>query len=309
MRAPTTTPARPRPLEVTDLLVRVEDGRRVPVRRADVVDELRVRGQGRAARLASRLPVRAGGVLDERAVDALLVRIHCELQRLEEELQQPRRCAELLRPWVEHWRAQDPDRPVRVVDVGCGIGYLVRWLAHSGALGPGVELVGADLNPVLVEAARRLARADRADDATCRFVAGDAFAPGGVVDDPDRTIVMSVGLLHHLSPDELPAFFAAQATLGVAVFAHVDPDPDPLSTAAAWMFHRARMREPVSRHDGVLSVRRAHPGAVLLDAARQGAPGYDVTVTDGRRLRPRVHAALRPVTGVRREPGARRSSR
>ncbi|UZN03777.1 methyltransferase domain-containing protein [Cellulomonas sp. S1-8] len=297
MPAPTPTTATPRPLEVTDLLVRVEDGRRVPVRRTDVVDELRSRGQARAARLAARLPVRADDVLDERAVDALLVRIHCELQRLEEELQQPRRIAELLLPWVVRWRAQDPRRPVRVVDVGCGIGYVVRWLAHSGVLGPDVELVGADLNPVLVEAARRLARADRA---ACRFVAGDAFAPGGVVDDPERTVVLSVGLLHHLAPEDLPAFFAAQATLGVAVFTHLDPDPDPWSTAAAWMFHRARMREPVSRHDGVMSFRRAHPGPVLLDAARQGAPGYDVTVTDGRRLRPRIHAALRPVTGVRR---------
>lgn len=293
--APPSAP--PAPLEVTDLLVRVEDGERVPVRRADVVDALRSRGQARAARLAARLPVHAGDVLDERAVDALLVRIHCELQRLEEELQQPRRCAELLLPWVEVWRAQDPGRPVRVVDVGCGIGYVVRWLAHSGVLGPGVELVGADLNPVLVGAAQRLARADGAD---CRFVAGDAFAPGNVVDDPARTVVMSVGLLHHVAADDLPAFFAAQAALGVGAFAHVDPDPDPWSTAAAWVFHRARMREPVSRHDGVLSFRRAHPGPVLLDAARRGAPGYDVAVTDAPRLRPRVHGAMRPVTGVRR---------
>lgn len=285
------------PLEITDLVLQVRDGERLPVRRDDVVAALAAGGQHRAARLAARLPADRDGCLDEHAVDRLVVRIHCELQRLEEELRQPRRTAELLRPWVDRLRAEDPTRPVRVVDVGCGIGYVLRAMALAGWLGPGVEYVGADLNPVLVGAAERLAGAE---GASCRFVVGDAFAPGGVVQDAARTIVMSTGLLHHLPADELPAFFGSQARLGVAMFAHVDVDPSGWSTAAAWVFHRARMREAVSRHDGVLSARRAHPADVLRAAALLGAPDYAVTVDDAPRWQPRIHAALRPVTGVRR---------
>jgi len=42
------------------------------------------------------------------------------------------------------------------------------------------------------------------------------------------------------------------------------------------------MREPLSRHDGVLSDARAHPGSALLAAARRGAPGLRSALFDGR---------------------------
>lgn len=51
--------------------------------------------------------------------------------------------------------------------------------------------------------------------------------------------------MHHLPEPELAEFFAAQARLGVAAFAHWDIAPCLWSTLGAWVFHQARMREPV----------------------------------------------------------------
>ena len=281
-------------VEITDLLWAIDaDGRRAVVRRDHVVDRLVASRQGSAARIVARMP-EVDGSLDPAYVDALGLRVHRELQRLGEELQFGRRVAALLAPIVADLRAAGAT--VRVVDVGCGLGYVPRWISATAALGPDVELVGVDRNPVLIAEAARLAKVE---GLPCRFVHGDAFRPGVAVAGGTRTIVISSGLLHHLPHSELADFFAAQAQLGVAAFAHWDIAPCRWSTLGAWVFHRARMREPVSRHDGVLSARRAHPAAILLSAAREGAPGYGVRVDEGSRWHPRAIDVLRPVVGMR----------
>jgi SAM-dependent methyltransferase len=286
-----------RPVELTDLLCNVDplDGRRLPVRRDAVLAKLKDTGQRRAARLATGLPTR-GEYLDADAVDALLLRVHAELQRLGEELQLPRRVAETLRRWSGPLLAAPSSAPVRVVDVGCGLGHVVRWLAAHDALGPRVELVGVDLNATLVAQAASLAAEEALQ---CRFITGNAFTPGVAVEDPQRTIIVSSGLLHHIAPDELPGFFAAHEALGVSAFAHFDVDPSRWATVGAWVFHQARMREPISRHDGVLSASRAHPADRLLAAAMSGAPGYQVTCDNGPTWRPALVEVLRPILGAR----------
>lgn len=279
-------------LEITDLVRSWRaDGTRTPVVVADVAARLRASGQARAARVVEQMPAH-DGVLDDAATDALVIRVHCELQRLSEELVQGRRVLELLDPLVDRLR-RDGEGPVRVLDVGCGLGYLPRWLAAHACWGGDVEVVGVDRDVTLVAEATRLAAVE---GLAARFVAGDAWRPGTAIDDPARTVVLSMGLLHHLPADELPVFFSAQAGLGVAAFAHWDPAPGRLAVLGGWVFHRARMREAVSRHDGVLSVRRAHPAAVLEAAARAGAPSYDVGLVGGRPPTGVLHA----VTGVRR---------
>ncbi len=281
--------------EITDLLWQVDaDGIRFPVAKADVLSRLRACGQYRAARIVSAIPA-AGGVLDPDYVDALGIRVHCELQRLGEELQFGRRVAALLSPIIEAMRRCGAG-PLRVVDVGCGLGFVVRAMAACSALGPDVELVGVDLNPVLVARARHLAGRE---GLACRFLQGDALRPGVAVKDGMCCVVISSGLLHHLPESGLAEFFAAQARLGVAAFAHWDIAPCLWSTLGAWVFHHARMREPISRHDGVLSARRSYPAAALLAAARSGAPGYDIQALEGSRWHPRALDVLRPVVGIR----------
>ena len=282
-------------LEITDLLCQCDDdGEPIPVLRAEAASRLAARGQRRAARIVERMPA-TGGLLEAEYVAGLMLRVHCELQRLSEELQLARRIADLLAPLVARIRETGDASPVRVVDVGCGVGYVVRWLSATSALGAGVELVGVDMNATLVGAAARLAGRESLD---CRFVRGNAFDPCVAVDDGPRTVVISSGLMHHLPAAALEGFFAAQAGLDVAAFAHWDIVPCGWSTLGAWVFHQARMREPVSRHDGVMSARRAHPAAALLAAAQAGAPDYQARVLEGGRWHPRAIDVLRPVVGV-----------
>ncbi|WP_323101108.1 methyltransferase domain-containing protein [Intrasporangium sp. YIM S08009] len=295
------------PVEITDLLWSFDaSGRRLAIGRAEVVERLRASGQERAARLVSRMPVTDGDLLDTRHVDALGIRVHAELQRLAEELLLWRRVRATLAPLLAELRDRASvasasgeavvPRPLRVVDVGCGLGYVVRALAARGDLGPDVELVGVDLNPVLVGEARRLAEVE---GLAARFVIGDALDPGVAVEDGATTLVISTGLLHHLPPDALPGFFAAHARLGVAAFAHWDLVPGRIARVGAWVFHRARMREPLSRHDGNLSVRRAHDPALLRAAAATGAPGYRLPDASGGPLQVPAVEVLRPTVGVR----------
>ena len=281
--------------EITDLLLVPNGaGGAVPARRDDVVAQMRAGGQPRAARVVSRLPIDSSGVLV--GVDELFVRVHCELQRLSEELQMPRRLTETIRAWAEPL-LQTPG-PVRVVDVGCGIGFSIRWMAAHKVLDPRVELVGCDLNPVLVANARQLASTERLP---CEFIVGDALdMSAGIVTTPARTLLISSGVLHHFDEATLQTFFRRHADLEVNAFCHFDISPGPWAVLGAWLFHAARMREPVSRHDGVLSARRAFPAPVLLGAARAGAPGYDVTCIDNSRWRPAMSDVLRPLTGRRR---------
>jgi SAM-dependent methyltransferase len=282
-------------LEITDLLWQCDGhGKPVPVLREEAASRLAELGQRRAARIVGRMPA-AGGVLDAQYVDELMLRVHCELQRLAEELQLARRIAGLLAPLVARIREASGGVPVRVVDVGCGVGYVVRWLAATSALGAGIELTGVDMNATLVGAATRLA--DR-ESLNCQFVRGNAFDPGVAVEDGPRTVVISSGLMHHVPAAELAGFFVAQAELDVAAFAHWDIAPCAWSTLGAWVFHQARMREPVSRHDGVMSARRAHQAQLLLTAAQAGAPAYAARVLEGGRWRPRSLDVLRPVVGV-----------
>ncbi|MGW7532980.1 class I SAM-dependent methyltransferase [Amycolatopsis sp. NPDC054798] len=276
-------------LEISDLVAEWDPatGERLPVLRAAVADRLRAAGDERAARIVERLPV-VGEVLDPVAVDRLLIRVHTELQRLNEEVRMARRFAELLVPVLAAVRAKGICP--RVVDIGCGLGFLVRSLADSGVLGPDVELVGVDFNSALVAEASRLAEDERLP---CTFVCGDAFALT-----EDATVYLSSGVLHHFPADALPEFFSAQDRAGAQAFIHYDLASTRLAPFGAWLFHRARMREPLGRHDGVASARRAHSDTVLLSAAARAA-GMETFLFESPRHTNPLCAAMRPVVGLR----------
>jgi SAM-dependent methyltransferase len=277
-------------LEISDLIGawHPATGERTPVSKSAVANRLRAAGDRRAARIVERMPA-VGDVLEPDAIDRLFVRVHTELQRLGEELHMVRRFAELLAPVLAAARSAGYG-PLRVVDVGCGLGYVVRAFAASAELGDDVELVGVDLNPVLVAEATRLAGDEMLK---CRFIRGDAFA----LSEP-ATVYISNGVLHHFPPREFPGSFAAQDRPGTAAFVHYDIAATRLAPLGAWLFHRARMREPLGRHDGVAPAKRAHDDRVLLDAARR-ATGMDVFLFE-----PVLHtnpfcATMRPVVGIR----------
>ncbi|MGW4380955.1 class I SAM-dependent methyltransferase [Kitasatospora sp. NPDC004531] len=278
-------------LEISDLITAVDPvtGGRLPVRRAEVVARLRAHGDGWAARIVAGLPVDGDGILDAAAVDRLLIGVHTEMQRLNEELRIGERLVHLLGPLFTAIRASGAPGPYRLVDVGCGLGYLVRRLAATGALGADVELLGVDLDAALVGEAGRLARAE---ELNCRFVHGDAFALPEAA-----TVYVSTGVLHHFPEPALAGFFATQGASSALAFCHYDIAATGLAPVGAWMFHRARMRHPLGRHDGVASARRAHGDEVLLRAA--AASGMRPLLYEPRRVANPFCTTLRPVLGVR----------
>jgi SAM-dependent methyltransferase len=253
--------------EISDLIVDFDAQTlaRVPVRKHEVVEKFRVAGNHRAARIVAAMPER-DGVLDPDAADDLLVRVHCEMQRIAEEFQHGQRVVELLRPLLAALRDHDVPLPLRIVDVGCGTGYVLRWLAARGRLGPDVELVGADYNRALVDEASRLAAAEQLD---ARFVNANVFA----LREP-ATVFLTTGVIHHFRGPHLVEFFRQHDQPRASAFLHFDFQPSPLAPFGAWLFHAVRMREPLARHDGVLSAVRAHTASTLLAAAREGAPGF-----------------------------------
>ncbi|MFD7629906.1 class I SAM-dependent methyltransferase [Streptomyces sp. NPDC059851] len=279
-------------LEISDLITSVDpnSGHRLPVQRAEVIRRLRETGDERAAEVVSGLPADADGVLDPHAVDRLLITVHTELQRLSEELRIGERLVHLLGPLFTAIRASTGQPgPYRLVDVGCGLGYLVRWLAATDALGPDVELVGVDLDAALVGEADRLARAEGLG---CRFVHGNAF------DLPEAaTVYVSTGVLHHFRGAALTAFFQAQAASPALAFCHFDIAATRLAPIGARVFHRARMRHPLGRHDGVVSAQRAHSDETLLRAA--AVPGIRPLLYEPRGAVNPFCTTLRPVMGVR----------
>lgn len=268
-------------LEVSDF-VRAGDG--APVRQADLLEQLA--GDRRGQRVVRGLPVRPDGTLDPDGVAQVLLRCDRELQRLSEEMQQGRGVASVLGPLLDALRASGVRRP-RVVDVGCGVGHVLRWLAWHRPVGP-VELVGCDLDEVLVAEATRLAAAERLD---CTFLVADALA----LAEP-ASVVLSTGFLHHLRGADLAATFARQAD--APAVAHWDIAPGPFTGVGARLFHRARMREPLARHDGVVSALRAYDDDALVAALRSGAPGLVPLLVDAAPGRNPLVAVLRPGLGL-----------
>jgi SAM-dependent methyltransferase len=260
---------------------------RQPVSRQDVVREFISLGDHRAARIVQDLPVSGGDVLDDDAVDDLLVGVHCEMQRMSEEFQHGRRVAELLNPLLQTLRQAGMLGRIRIVDIGCGTGFVVRWLSAHKALTDDIELVGVDHNPALVNEARRLSVSE---DLSCQFEVANAFR----LAEP-AAIYLSTGILHHFRGQALIDLFKQHSRPETRAFVHFDFHASKLAPFGSWLFHAVRMREPLAKYDGVLSAVRAYPSGELLWAVRAGAPEFKSSIY-GTRLWglpiPRVFHAL-----------------
>jgi len=298
-------PAQP---EITDLIIAYDPHSldRVPIRKGDVLDAFSKFRNGKALRAIRAIP-ECDGSLDPHAVDRLLLQTHWEMQRLSEEFYHGNRVAELLNAVIRAIRNTGYSGPLRVIDVGCGIGYTVRWLAaHTPLAAENVELLGIDLNRTLINEASRLASVE---GLPCRFVQGDAFAPAIA-----GNIYLSTGVIHHFRGESLSKFLARHEHPDSRAFLHFDFHPWFLASAGSWFFHILRMRTAIARHDGVLSAARAHSGATLTTAARTALPGfvsgiYGATIwrTPAPRvfqtllgIRPELSSELKTQLGIRR---------
>ena len=284
-------PAQP---EITDLIVQHDPHTlaRVPVRKQDVLEVFGKFGNRKAIRAVKGLPERDGW-LDEKEIDRLLVRTHWEMQRLGEEFYHGPRVYELLRAVIAAIRNGGFEGDLKVVDVGCGIGYDIRWLAARTELAKkGVELTGFDLNSALIHEANRLSAAEQLP---CRFLHGDAFSL-----DHSGHIFLSTGVIHHFRGQELRKFLERHERPETQAFLHFDFQPWFLAPYGSWFFHFLRMRTALARHDGVLSAARAHSASTLAEAARSAAPGFASGIYGAKIWNTRAPRVFHTLLGIRR---------
>jgi SAM-dependent methyltransferase len=254
--------------EITDLIVQHDPHslQRLPVDKQDVVDIFTKFRNRKAMKAVQALPDR-DGVLDPQEIDRLLVVVHWEMQRLAEEFYHGHRVWQLLHAVITTIRRSGFQDVLRIVDVGCGIGYTIRWLAANAPLAAErLELTGVDLNSTLIAEANRLAHLELLP---CHFIYGDAFSAGH-----SGHIFLSTGVLHHFRGEALEEFLRKHDQPETQAFLHFDFQPWLLAPFGSWFFHYLRMRTRVARHDGVLSAARAYNAPTLVGAARAAAPAF-----------------------------------
>ena len=280
--------------EISDLIVDFDACtlERREVLKSPVIERFRALGRPAAVRIVERIPERAG-FLEPDAVDGILLRSHREMQRLTEEFEHGSRVRDLLRVLIGVFRDSGVPGPYRVVDLGCGLGFVLRWIATHGGLGEDAELIGADYNAVLIHEAQRLSMLEALP---VRFVVANAFELA-----QPATVIVSTGVMHHFRDDGLTAFFRAHERAGTLAFAHFDFQPSPLVPFGSWLFHVSRFREPLARHDGILSALRAHDATTLLEASRTGSPRFEVAVYNAQLGVLPVKRVFHTLLGVRPE--------
>jgi ubiquinone/menaquinone biosynthesis C-methylase UbiE len=156
------------------------------------------------------------------------------------------------------------DAGVSVVDVGTGGGDVpeatVRW---AGRTGRRVHVLAGDVSPEILGLARRQVTP----------LVDLAVLDGRCLPLADGSVDVAVCslLLHHLSPDDAIALFREMrrvARRGVVVN---DLVRSRLGYLGALAIARFATRNPLTRHDGPLSVRRAYTRTEMADlAARAG---------------------------------------
>jgi SAM-dependent methyltransferase len=289
---PSWNPGQP---EITDLIVQHDPVtlRRLPVNKQSVIDVFSRFGNQKALRAVGALPAKDGW-LDGEEIDALLLTVHWEMQRLAEEFFHGHRVWGVLKALIAAIRRNGFRETIRIADVGCGIGYTTRWLAARVPIAEhNIEVTGIDLNSTLVSEANRLAAAEQLP---CRFVHGDAFSR-----EHSNHIFISTGVVHHFRGDGLAEFLRRHEQPETKAFLHFDFQPWLLAPLGSLFFHNLRMRTAIARHDGVLSAARAYDAKTLVGAARTAAPGFASGIYGAKIWGTPAPRVFHTLAGVRRE--------
>jgi ubiquinone/menaquinone biosynthesis C-methylase UbiE len=167
-----------------------------------------------------------------------------------------------------------PAQTLTLLDVGAGMGDVASWLARRGQRGT------ASLIPVALDRHREAARLCR--DRALPSMQGDAFQLP--VADRSIDIVVASQLLHHFSraaTRHLVRELTRVARVGVVVG---DLRRSGAAMVGIWLAAVALRFHAVSRHDGVVSVRRGYTKRELTQLLREAGVDAGVTARPGFRL-------------------------
>ena len=164
------------------------------------------------------------------------------------------------------------DRPIHILDLGCGSGDYLRGLSQWGEIqGKSLQLVGVDANSAIVDYAAQQSATYNNIRFECADVLADSFDTSGY------DIVLCGLFLHHLSASEQLSLVDKCLSSGVKALVVNDLQRHWLAyylfRLICWTFNFSRM----SKHDGALSVRKAFKRAELKSLAeRSKAKRYEL---------------------------------
>ena len=146
--------------------------------------------------------------------------------------------------------------PLRIVDVGCGDGDLLRRIAvWAECRGIGVALTGIDLNPLSMRAAREAtAEAVLPCQREIRWITGDAleYRPKHAVD-----VILSSHLMHHLSNAQVVHLLQWMERTACHGWFVSDIHRHAVPFHLFGLLARAARWHPIVRDDGLASIQRA----------------------------------------------------
>jgi SAM-dependent methyltransferase len=155
--------------------------------------------------------------------------------------------------WMEELIAAHPSQagPLRVVDVGCGDGDMLRRIdAWAAKRGVSVALTGIDVNPDAIRAAREATPSGQ----RIQYIIGDALS-SSVIGDVD--VVICSLLTHHLTDAQVVQFLQwAERSARLGWFVNdLHRKPMPYHLFRLWA--RFMNWHPFVKNDGAVSIRRS----------------------------------------------------
>ncbi len=160
-------------------------------------------------------------------------------------------------------KTQAAGKTIRIVDLGCGNGDMLRKLHRFGKdKGYSFELVGVDANPNSVAYARELSSGLENLTFETLNIFSDEFV------EMDYDIAIATLFMHHFSDEEITKLVSGlqrKSTIGVLIN---DLHRSELAYALFWVISLF-FRNEVARNDGLVSIRKAFRREDLEKYAKQ----------------------------------------
>ena len=162
-------------------------------------------------------------------------------------------------------------KDVTVVDMGCGDGEFLRFLAaHCRRMGLDASFIGWDMNPKSLEMARIASREYPEIRFECRNVLGDDTIP-------NNCLVTCNLFLHHFRTSEIQELLLRWRKHGASAVIINDLHRNAIAYYLFRLFGAIFMRSPVARYDGAVSIRRGFQKSELLSIVKH-AGGSDFSI-------------------------------
>lgn len=156
------------------------------------------------------------------------------------------------------------EEPVRILDVGCGNGSLLKEVAAYGARkGIQMRLLGIDANPSAIEIARK--KNSRFENIS--FAAMDVFSDE--FEQQETDLLLCTLTLHHFSDKQIIKLlekFCRMTSIGIVVN---DLQRSRKAYYLFQLFCAAFVHNEIARRDGLVSIRRSFRKEELLSYGRK----------------------------------------